>query len=165
MHTQTNYSKYPEINSGHTDSLMKGSEFQDFICIEMAKHHFIIQNINTKRFQYNIGENLQGIEIKLDMRFLETNQLSIEIAEKTKIENKEYMPSGIYRIDNSIHYIQGNYDCFYLFSKQFLQKLHKQGKYKEHELPTIKKFYLPIKDADKYCINKYDFKNKLNFNN
>jgi hypothetical protein len=43
---------------------------------------------------------------------------------------------------------------FWIFSKKILQYLYKSGRYKEHELPTIKKFYLPITEADKYCAKK-----------
>lgn len=156
---------YNKENSGFSDSLEVGNTFQDFVCIELAKEHIILQNINSKKFQYEVGENLQGFEIKLDNRFNgyypndkpATNQLSIEIAEKTKAENPQYVLSGIYRNDNSWLYIQGNPKCFYIFSKKMLIGLHKSGKYKEHELPTVKKYYLPISDADKYCIKKFEF--------
>ena len=151
---------YDEENSGHLDSLEVGNEFQDFVCIELSKQNFIIQNINIKKYQYNVGENLQGFEIKYDARCtgdkgtIPTNQLSIEIAEKTKSSNLNYVPSGIYREDNSWLYIHGNYMMFWIFSKTMLKLLHKSGRYKEHEIPTIKKFYLPILDADKYCAKK-----------
>jgi hypothetical protein len=151
---------YNEANSGHSNSLEVGNQFEDFVCIELAKRGIILQNIHSKKFQYNTGENLQGFEIKLDNRCTgcnntaPTNQLSIEIAEKTKKENKDFVPSGIYRSDNSWLYIQGNYDVFWIFSKKMLKGLHKSNKYNEHKLDTIVKFYLPIEDADKYCANK-----------
>ena len=151
---------YRQENSGYSDSLEIGNEFQDFVCIELAKESIILQNINSKKFQYETGENLQGFEIKYDARCtgdkstIATNQLSIEISEKTKDSNLNYIASGIYRNDNSWLYIQGNYMMFWIFSKRILKLLHKSGRYKEHELPTIKKFYLPIIDADKYCAKK-----------
>ena len=117
--------KYSPNNSGHKDSFGVGDYFQDYVCIELAKQNIILQNINSKKFQYEVGENLQGFEIKVDNRFNgycptdkpATNQLSIEIAEKTKAENPNYIPSGIYREDNSWLYIQGNQKCFYIFAK------------------------------------------------
>jgi len=151
---------YSINNSGHTDSFEVGNEFQDFVCMELAKENIILQNINSKKFQFNVGENLQGFEIKYDARCTgdnnttATNQLSIEITEKSKAENIDYVKSGIYRNDNSWLYIQGNYMMFWIFSKNILQKLHKSNRYKEHVLPTIKKFYLPILDANKYCAKK-----------
>ena len=166
------YPDYPVINSGHEDSFEEGNAFQDYVCIELAKENIVLQNINSRKFQYEVGENLQGFEIKVDNRFNgyypkdkpATNQLSIEIAEKTKASNFNYIPSGIYRGDNSWLYIQGNPKCFYIFSKKTLLGLHKSGRYKEHILPTIKKFYLPIEDADKYCAKKIVVKDIINQN-
>ena len=151
---------YSENNSGHIDSFEVGNEFQDFVCIELAKQGIILQNINSKKFQFNVGENLQGFEIKYDARCTgdrgttATNQLSIEIAEKTRADNSKFVPSGIYRNDNSWLYIQGNFKTFWIFSKKLLILLHRSGRYKEHELPTIKKFYLPMEDADRFCAKK-----------
>jgi hypothetical protein len=155
--------KYSYSNSGHTDSFEVGNFFQDFVCIELAKQNIIMQNINSKKFQFDTGENLQGFEIKYDARCtgadktIATNRLSIEIAEKSKAENAEYVKSGIYRNDNSWLYIQGNTMCFWIFSKSLLINLHKMGKYEEFTQPTIKTFFLPIIDADKYCCRKFNF--------
>ena len=156
---------YSKNNSGYSNSFEVGNEFQDFVCIELAKHGIILQNINSKKYQYETGENLQGFEIKYDARCTgdrnteATNRLSIEIAEKTKAENPEFIPSGIYRTDNSWMYIQGNYMMFWIFPKKILKLLHQSKRYPEDEMPTIKKFYLPIADADKYCAAKYVFPN------
>jgi len=152
--------KYNEANSGHENSLEIGNNFEDFVCIELAKRHIILQNISTRKFQYETGENLQGVEIKYDARCTgdngttSTGRLSIEIAEKTKEGNANFIPSGIYRSDNSWLYIQGNYKVFWVFPKKLLILLHKSGKYELGEIPTLKKFYLPILDADKYCATK-----------
>jgi hypothetical protein len=154
---------YATINSGHGDSFEIGNEFQDFVCLELSKMSIILQNINSKKFQYDIGENLQGFEIKYDARCtgdqgtIPTNRLSIEIAEKTNAINQEYIKSGIYRNDNSWLYIQGNYHMIWIFSKKILKLLYESGRYKEDFLPTIKKFYLPIQDADRYCSKKIIF--------
>jgi len=151
---------YSRVNSGHDDSFEVGNCFQDFVCLELAKQNIILQNINSKKFQFTVGENLQGFEIKYDgrctgdRRTTPTNRLSIEIAEKTNAKNINWVPSGIYRNDNSWLYIQGNYMMFWIFNKNLLKVLHKSGRYKEGDEPTIKKFYLPILEADKYCAKK-----------
>jgi hypothetical protein len=156
-------SKYNPQNSGHEDSLEIGHGFEDFVCIELSKQGIILQNINSKKFQIETGENLQGFEIKFDARCTgdfetkTTNRLSIEIAEKTNPENYKWIPSGIYRSDNSWIYIQGNYKGFWIFAKNILIMLHKSGRYLEDGIPTLKKFYLPILDADKYCAKKLVF--------
>jgi len=151
---------YNHENSGHKDSLEVGQSFEDFVCIELSKQNIILQNISSKKFQWETGENLQGFEIKYDSRCTgdnrteATNRLSIEIAEKTNAQNQNYIPSGIYRSDNSWLYIQGNYMQFWIFPKNLLVMLHKSNRYDESEMPTIRKFYLPISDADKFCAKK-----------
>lgn len=142
-------------NGYYSEKLEIGKEYQDFVIDVLAKEVGLsISNYSSKKYQFNIGENKQGIEIKFDSRFLETERLSIEIAEKSHPNNKNWIPSGIYRDDNSWLYIQGNYDVVYIFGKNVLKLLHQSGRNEEHPMPTIKKFYLPLEDADKYCAKK-----------
>ena len=63
--------------------------------------HIILQNMSSQKYQFNIGENLQGFEIKLDTRCTETGRMSIEVAEKSRADSTKWTPSGIYREDNS----------------------------------------------------------------
>jgi N6-adenosine-specific RNA methylase IME4 len=112
--------------------------------IQNKKLYDSVLSLDSKKFQYEIGENLQGFEIKYDARCtgdrgtLATNQLSIEIAEKTKDSNLNYIDSGIYRNDNSWLYIQGNYMMFWIFSKRILKLLHKSGRYKNMNYLLLK---------------------------
>ena len=141
--------QYP--NSVHVDPLQVGAEFLDFVLETLQKRGMYLQPFTSKKYQYRRGESFQGWEVKLDEPFMRTGRLSIEIAEKTKATNSLWVPSGIYRSDNTWLYIQGNYDCFYIFIKKHLVKLHKLNKYEEAEAHgTVKKFYLPISDADRY---------------
>jgi len=157
--------KYSKENSGHENSFEVGDEFQDFVCLTLNKESIIIQNINTKKYQFEVGENLQGFEIKYDSRStgcggsVPTGRVSIEIAEKSNASIENFTPSGIYRGDNAWLYIIGNYDCFWIFSVKHLILMHKTNKYETGQMPTIKKFYLPIEVADKYCLKKYIFNN------
>ena len=146
---------YPDCKD--PNSLESGHEFQDFVCDELAKYNIILQNLSSKKYQFNVGENLQGFEIKLDRPCTETNRLSIEVAEKSKASNLIWVESGIYRTDNSWLYIQGNYQILFLFFKNFLQQLHRSGKFDLDEIPTLKKFYLPFKDARKYAGKVIEF--------
>lgn len=102
-------------------------------------------------YQFGTGENKQGIEIKLDNDVTDTNKISIEIAEKSKASNSEYVPSGIYRNDNSWLYIQGNPKMIFIFSKNILRLLHRSGRYHDDTLATLKRFLMPIADARKYA--------------
>lgn len=138
-------------------SYQSGLEFQDFVCTELSKKGIILQNLSSRRYQYEVGENLQGFEIKLDRPFLETGRLSIEIQEKSHASIPVWTNSGIYRDDNSWLYIQGNYKRFYIFAKSLLILMHKSKIYLEDTSHgTIKKFYLPLNDADKYCAKRID---------
>lgn len=144
---------YPDAK--HDNSLEVGAEFLDFVMINLRDYGLYLQPFTSRKNQHTVGESLNGWEVKLDNRFIETGRLSIEIAEKTKASNSAWVASGIYRDDNTWLYIQGNFEYFYLFSKKWLRMLHKTGRYQVDERhATVKKFYLPISDADKYSILK-----------
>ena len=137
---------YPDAKS--PTSFQDGMEYQDFVCVRLARYHVILQNIASKKFQYEVGENLQGFEIKLDRRCLETGRLSIEVAEKTAVSNSIWVPSGIKRNDNSWLYIQGNYDIIFIFGKKLLCAYQRKKEPEIYEsLGTVRKFYLPLKVA------------------
>ena len=146
-------------DSKNKNSVEEGNVFQDYVCdLLLDRCGIIIQNYASKEYQFNKGENKQGFEIKLDNWCYKSKRLSIEIAEKTAIENY-FVESGIYRKDNSIFYVQGNKDIVFLFSKKLLQMLHKSNRYEDKEEPTIKTFYLPFSDAIRYCITYFENKN------
>ena len=125
-----------------------GMEFQAFVCTSLARHGIILQNLASKKYQYEVGENLQGFEIKLDQRCTETKQLSIEVAEKSRNDPKlPWTDSGIMRGDNSWLYIQGNREMLFVFTKKFLvawymHRVNAEDVVEKHG--TIKTFYLPI---------------------
>lgn len=151
----TSYPAYPD---GKRPTLFEeGLEFQDFVidilCRELG---LAVSNYSSRKWQWNVGENKQGIEIKLDTRMLETKQLSIEVGEKTKKENPNYAPSGILRNDNAWLYIQGNKEKLFIFAKSILVGLYRSNRYQVHEKATIKTFYLPIDDAHKYAAKVID---------
>jgi len=133
-------------------SYQSGLEFQDFVG-ELLQEELgiVITNYQSQRFQFGVGENKQGIEIKLDRDILRTGNVSIEVAEKTKAGNLHFVPSGIYRSDNSWLYLQGNWDIIFIFSKNILCLLHKSGRYKTDTLPTLQRFLLSVSDAKKYA--------------
>jgi hypothetical protein len=127
-----------------------GIEFQDFVCLELAKDNIILQNLGSKLYQIRVGENLQGFEIKYDARCTDTNRLSIEVAEKSRNDpNLPWTPSGIMRDDNSWLYIQGNHDIIFVFAKNHLRRYHDQRRPEIIEFNgTIKRFFLPFHMAE-----------------
>ena len=142
---------YP--NSKDKNSFESGMEYQDYVAdLLRDKLGIVITNYTSAKFQFETGENKQGIEIKLDKDFDSTNQLSIETAEKTKANNPIWVPSGIYRNDNSWLYIQGTFKTTFIFSKNLLIMLHKTKRYVEHTAyGTLKGFFLPMVDCNKYA--------------
>jgi len=150
----THATMYPHATVKH--SLERGLEFQDFVCIELAKRSIILQNISSKKYQFDVGENLQGFEIKLDQRCTDTKRLSIEVEEKSSRDVSVWTPSGILREDNSILYIQGNYDCFWVFGKKWLRRwMDEKSPPVEEFNGTIRRFFLNIEVADVVAIWKW----------
>ena len=138
---------YPDAKT--PTSFSDGMEFQDFVVDILAEDGIVLQNYVSKKWQFEKGENRQGFEIKLDNRCTETGRLSIEIAEKSRSSNSEWVNSGIYRDDNSWLYVQGNYRVLFAFAKNWLVRFHQAKKPAEHESGgTVRKFYLPLNIAE-----------------
>lgn len=149
---------YPHSKNGR--SFEQGMEFQDWVVEQFNRSGFYIQLHASKRYQLDRGESVQMVEIKLDNRFLDTGRLSIEVGERTAV-GKSWVPSGIYRNDNTVFYVQGNWQRIYLFDRRVLQRYHVgqlDSRYEEspRESPTVRKFYLPLSVADEMCILRVD---------
>lgn len=152
MDGEMNYKKH------YDGCLQKGLEFQDFIATILVKEMGIsLSSFSSKKYQFKIGENMQGIEIKFDDKFKNTGNIYIEVKEKSNPANLNYVNSGIYRVDNTWLYIIGNYECVYIFGKQHLKLMHTSRKYREVTTPTSVGFLLPSDDADKYCLKKLEY--------
>jgi hypothetical protein len=140
--------EYPDAKRPTT--YVEGMEFEDFArekCIEIG---LFLTRFSSRKYQFERGDGRID-EIKLDNRFLETGRLSIEIAEKSRAGNRNFVPSGIYAGGDFWLYIHGNYDLIFIFSRKTLQKLHRFGVYPIHEKSTIITFYIPIEDAFEHC--------------
>jgi len=115
-----------------------------------------------RRFQNTEGENMLGAEIKRDGHFRKTGNLYFETAEKSHPDNPDYIPSGIWREDNSWLYVIGDEKTIYIFSTKYLRMLQDtkgiDGKYKyqRKETPTSQGWVMPLKDSEKYCLRRID---------
>ena len=127
--------------------LSAGLEFQDFCAVQFAKLGVPITNFSSRKYQLEKGENMQGYEFKLDMNFRKTGNLWIETKERSDL-NKEYVDSGIYRNDNTIFYIIGDYEGCYLIQKNVLKALTNKYDKRENNMKTSIGFLLPTKAAD-----------------
>jgi len=157
---EMNYNNYRENKS------KEAKEYQDFICEWMAKNYGIVMTIfSSKKYQYNIGESLQGVEIKYDMRYEETGNIYIETGEKAKPRNGEYYPSGIFRNDNTWIYFIGNYNELFAFSKKQLVKIYEREIYsrsiENNNTLTSCGYLLSKEKAEKYCIMKFNLKENI----
>jgi len=141
---ETRYEEYYENN------LKAANEYQDFVCIHLIKKGIVLSNMSSQKFQNELGENLQGFEIKFDRLFRQTNNLYIEVAEKSNPSNMNYVKSGIFRNDNSWIYAIGDYEGIYLIQKKVLKSMYEKNRFKEVKKPTSIGMLLPLYEADKY---------------
>ena len=148
----------------YKEKLKQGQEYQDYIYRKI--NHILNINIvecKTMFEQYNIGENLFGMEIKFDNLYKKYGNLFIETAEKTKPENPNWIPSGIERGDNSWLYLQGDYKVCYIFGKKTLKRLNEnldklEGASRK-ETPTSQGFTIPKKYAEQYAEKVIELEN------
>ena len=133
------------------DNLLEtGLQFQDYITDKLRRENgMILTHYSSKKYQYNVGENPQGVEIKYDAPASTTGNLLVEIEERTSASG-EWVKSGIYRGDNSIFYLIGNYDDAYLFDIRTLRKIHKNKQYlRDHSTETGRFFLLEKERVEK----------------
>lgn len=124
----------------------KGLEYQDFIMQKLLDNLGIpISNFSSKKYQFSYGENLQGIEIKYDDKYKNTGNIYIEVAEKSNPNNKEYIPSGIMRNDNSWLYAIGDYSILFIFGIQILKLQYNKNLFKTVVTETSKGMLLDKK--------------------
>ena len=135
------------MNQYYKEKLMLGLHYQDFVVEELYKIGLPIISYSSKEFQFNIGENKAGIEIKNDQNFRKTGNFYIEISEKSNPKNKTFIPSGIYRTDNTWLYLIGDEKDIYIFAKNQLVAIHKNNIYREVEIPTSRGFLFPVNDV------------------
>jgi hypothetical protein len=96
-------------------------------------------------------ENQQGIEIKLDEGCIRYGRLSIEVAEKSRADNPNWVASGILKDDNTWLYVQGNYDRSWVFAKTWLLRVYQirlmaDAFHESHG--TVRKFYISLEAAN-----------------
>lgn len=144
-------------HASYLANLEAAKVFEDFVYDQMYRIGVCIVRYGTVHYQCGVGENRAGLEIKLDRKFRQTENLFIELAEKSHESNAEWKPAGCLAQDNSWWYAIGDYQGFYLFGKQLLSRLHErkgaigEDHYAHVETKTAKGFLLPIADADRYA--------------
>jgi hypothetical protein len=135
------------------ECLEAGLSYQDFVMERLYDAGIPLISYSSKKYQTLIGENKAGIEIKFDRKFRDTGNFYIEIAEKSNPKNKEYVPSGIFRNDNTWLYIIGDYETIFIFSKEQLKKC--KDNYRQVEIPTSRGFLIPTNEALQFLVIRY----------
>lgn len=147
---------YPD--SKHVDSFALGTNYQDKISRQIKKLYGVDLHIYPdKSRQISIGEDDEGYEIKLDQHIQHSKRISIEVAEKSRESRANFYPSGIYRKDNTIYYLQGFDDFCWWFQKDDLRRYHKLNNPTiiADDPPTIQKFYIPLHVASELCLHSF----------
>lgn len=128
--------------------------YQDFV-VDAAWNllGLAIVQYASETYQRAVGESRTGVEIKFDEKLGKTGNVWIEIAEKARPRDGPYVPSGIYRTDNSWLYAIGNYDTIFIFAKNDLRLLHKSGRWtiRENNTQTSEGFLLSRDEAQRYA--------------
>jgi hypothetical protein len=113
----------------------------------------------TPEGQYDLGENALGIEIKNDTLIAKYGNVYIEYQEKSKSSNSVFINSGILKNDNTIYFLIGTVDAFYIFKKQRLLEIFheeversKKGLASERgiqfkQIATSRGYVYPVKNA------------------
>jgi hypothetical protein len=134
---------------------LEGSRlYVDFVvdCAWTHLSHAICQ-YGSKLYQQTVGESRNGCEIKFDEQYAKTGNLWIEIAEKARPREGPYVPSGIFRQDNTWLYVIGDYNTIFFFAKTLLRALYHSGRWPviQNRTSTSEGFLLRRFEAEKFA--------------
>jgi hypothetical protein len=110
-----------------------------------------IEVVKLPEGQHNLGENYEGIEVKYDSKMHRTGNVYLEVAEKSDPRRRRYVPSGVYRRDNSVLYCIGSYQEAFCFGKVQLQQLIRQLDLPTRQTPTSIGYLLPLDRAREHA--------------
>ena len=146
------------------DELEESLKYQDFIADQLLNELGWCINLYTSRFyQYNYGESRAGVEIKFDKKMASTGNLYIELEERHSTD-KDFVPSGINRQDNTLHWCIGDYNEAYIFVKAQLKSLCtrcNEYNFRYIKTDTSRGILIPLSFFDKhglYVVKKLNFK-------
>lgn len=103
-----------------------GDEYMDLITTTLFYEKGISLNAYmSRKYQFNVGESLSGIEIKHDSKITQTGSIYFE-SMAVKKDKKGLVEGGILRKDNTWLYIIGTDNRAYAFSKKLLQAKYQE---------------------------------------
>ena len=133
-------------NSKHHDIKREQSErYQDFakrLWLHTKKEE--LEFYETQEEQYTIGESVQGVEVKYDIRSYKTGNLYIEDS-RVKIQGYSFSSFWYLSKDNTVTWLIGTYHYAYIIPKSLLIAYHKKMQPKEFviSLGTSRGFLIP----------------------
>ena len=139
-----------DYTSYYRTQLEKSLEYQDFVADKLYEVGISLNCYSSIKYQNEKGESRAGIEIKFDDQRKRTGNIYIEYAEKSNPNNKNYVPSGIERKDNTWLYVIGDYDVIYILAKNWLQQFKNLKDIRHVTTATSKGYLFPETMAIKY---------------
>lgn len=132
----------PDPPRAYHEELARGQDFERYVAEHLRQFGLDVGLYTTEQEQIDIGESRMGLEIKFDDYLARTKNLYFETHEKRRASNPQYVPSGVFRVDNAILYGIGNYHEFYIFGKRTLQRVYLA--FERKLLPEDKDFQLRV---------------------
>ena len=143
-----------EFDDYRAAKMESAGRFQDHVVrLLFERKGIVLSQFVSGKFQREVGETLQGWEIKNDEKFATTRNLWIEVGEKAKPRDGDYFPSGIMRADNSWMYVIGDYTRVFIFAKRTLVLLAEAKRWPviENNLKTSIGFLMPEASVKRYA--------------
>lgn len=135
-----------------------GAEYERYVYrLLMESFGHVVEHCDTARSQWLIGENRQGLEIKLDRKFVQTSNLFIETRERARLSGggfTRWKMSGPFRRDNNRWLLIGDYMRLWVFHSAVLRAESATGWRKIYNI-TAEGFLLPVKAASRKCLAQW----------
>jgi len=147
-----------ECTPYYREKLEQGLSYQDYVTEKLYSLGIPIIGYSSRKYQNEVGENKGGFEIKFDDGIKKHGNLYIEVKEKSNANNEYFVPSGIFRNDNTWLYVIGDYTKIYVLSKNQLKILYNDNTkiniLKRKETLTSQGFIIPEWYAKKFLALK-----------
>lgn len=112
--------------SYYGEQLEKAEAWEQYIVERLQAEGRVVERHKTRAAQYAHGDTTIGLELKFDLELTRTGNLYIEVAEKSRPEQAEWIDSGIYARADFKWYGVGDYRDFYIFRRSALKRLAPQ---------------------------------------
>lgn len=133
-----------------------GNKYQDFVMEKLYKMGLPLLMYSSLEFQRSHGENMAGIEIKLDRKYKRYDSHYIEISERTNAK-QNFRDSGIFRNDNSWLFLIGDYEEANIFSIRQLRSFYNKNNKSVVCTKTSKGFILSRNEIEKLKLRTIKF--------